>query len=337
MTMLNAPLVSVIIPTFNAESHLDSCLQALAAQDYPSALLELIVVDDGSTDQTLTIAKRFGAKVLKSGHRHIERSKSIGLAAATGELILLIDSDITLIGEDWLSRAVRIMQTNPDIAGLQTVYWAYRKSDSLYNRYCELTGVNDPFIYQLGRRGILGPHEKSWLQPELIVQTEPDYWLAKFNPAKLPTLGSQGYLTRRQLLLDNTSWQPYFFHLDQAEELVEAGHDKFALYRRPVHHDYVNSLVGFYRKLARNLILFLRYQKLRRYTYGLNRFEFWWTTLLMVSLVYPIGQAWQGYRRQPDLAWWLHPWFCLTVPILYTFIVIGWRLGLWPKSPKLSP
>lgn len=336
MKLDGLPSVSVIIPTWNAERHLEACLQSLTAQDFPTAKLEILIVDDGSTDQTLSIAEHYHAKILKSGHRHIERSKSIGLAAATGELILLIDADITLIGDDWLSRAVTIMVEQPQVAGLQAVYWQYRPSDNIYNRYCELTGVNDPFIYQLERRGILGPHEKKWLQPELVIQTEPDYWLARFNPSKLPTLGSQGYLTRRQLLLDHTSWQPYFFHLDQAQELVEAGHNQFALYRRAVRHDYVDSLVGFYRKLARNLILFLRYQHLRRYTYGLNRADFWWTTLSMVTLVYPIGQAWRGYRRQPDMAWWLHPWFCLTVPILYTFIVIGWRLGLWPKSPKLS-
>ncbi|RKX92309.1 MAG: glycosyltransferase family 2 protein, partial [Spirochaetes bacterium] len=58
------PFVSVIIPALNAESTIGLCLESIKSLDYPAGKLEIIVVDNGSTDRTREIAESFGAKVL---------------------------------------------------------------------------------------------------------------------------------------------------------------------------------------------------------------------------------------------------------------------------------
>ena len=93
------PLVSVLIPVYNTEKYLPACLESIAGQTYPN--LQVVVVDDGSKDASLSIAQEYAAK-----HPFIEvyHQENAGVAAARnnllshvkGEYVLFVDSD------DWI-------------------------------------------------------------------------------------------------------------------------------------------------------------------------------------------------------------------------------------------
>lgn len=85
------PLVSVIIPTKNSARTLDKCLKSIQDQTYPN--IEIILVDNNSTDQTKEIAKKYTDKVYNKGP---ERStqRNYGAKKAKGEYLLIHDSDI---------------------------------------------------------------------------------------------------------------------------------------------------------------------------------------------------------------------------------------------------
>jgi glycosyltransferase involved in cell wall biosynthesis len=87
------PLVSVIIPARNSEATIEKCLQSIVGQTYRS--IEIIIVDNHSSDGTIQIAKKYGAKVFSKG---LERSTQInfGVKKAIGEYIYRIDSDFVL-------------------------------------------------------------------------------------------------------------------------------------------------------------------------------------------------------------------------------------------------
>src|SRR5690242_13806966 len=108
-----APTVSVVIPAFNASRTLELCLQSLAACE--TAPLECIVVDDGSTDKTAEVARRFSAKVLSTGGRRgPAHARNLGARAAAGEVVFFIDSDICL-HPNTLSRVVSEFSSDPDL------------------------------------------------------------------------------------------------------------------------------------------------------------------------------------------------------------------------------
>lgn len=92
---MNAPKISVIIPTYNRERVIAQTLQSVLDQEYPA--LEVLVCDDGSTDATVAIAQEFGAPVQilplekNSGLPAVGRNR--GMRAATGEYIAFLDSD----------------------------------------------------------------------------------------------------------------------------------------------------------------------------------------------------------------------------------------------------
>lgn len=89
--------VSVIIPAYNAESTISETLQSVLAQDYPAEYVEIIVIDDGSTDHTNSVIEEFGDKVI-----HIKQ-KNAGVAAARnnaaklarGKWLAFVDADDT--------------------------------------------------------------------------------------------------------------------------------------------------------------------------------------------------------------------------------------------------
>lgn len=90
------PLVSVVIPAFNAEATLRETLRSVAAQDYPR--LEILIVDDGSTDSTARIAASFcaaepRARLLRKANGGVASARNHAIAEARGEFVAPIDAD----------------------------------------------------------------------------------------------------------------------------------------------------------------------------------------------------------------------------------------------------
>jgi len=90
----NLPLVSVIIPTYNSERTLGKCLESIVNQTYPH--IEIIVVDGGSKDNTVNIAKKYGARVFVLEGEERSASINYGVKMARGKYIYRVDSDVIL-------------------------------------------------------------------------------------------------------------------------------------------------------------------------------------------------------------------------------------------------
>jgi len=109
------PLVSVIIPTFNSAKFLDKCLTSLIRQRY--GRVEIIVVDDGSTDGTVKIAEKYGCKVIKNPKRGRAEAKNEGIKHSSGKYLLFIDSDMELT-PNVISECTSLAEKDKQIGGL---------------------------------------------------------------------------------------------------------------------------------------------------------------------------------------------------------------------------
>lgn len=93
------PLISIVVPVYNGARFLAECLDSLAAQDHPA--IEIVVVDDGSTDGSAAVAERFGAgraptvRVLRHPHRGLGTTRNAGVDAASGDFVAFCDADDT--------------------------------------------------------------------------------------------------------------------------------------------------------------------------------------------------------------------------------------------------
>lgn len=106
-------LVSVVLPAFNEENYIERCLDALSRQEHPEFDFETIVVDDGSTDQTASIAAGYRARVISGPRRGVAGARQTGFEAARGVIIASTDAD-SAPRPDWLHRLVGHLLTQPE-------------------------------------------------------------------------------------------------------------------------------------------------------------------------------------------------------------------------------
>ena len=112
--MMTPPLVSVVIPTFNRADWLAASIGSVLGQMYPH--LELIVVDDGSTDHTPDVVHGFGNAMiyLRGEHRGVSVARNRGVAVSQGNLIAFLDSD-DLWQPGKVAAQVALLQQQPEV------------------------------------------------------------------------------------------------------------------------------------------------------------------------------------------------------------------------------
>ncbi len=111
---MGLPLISTIIPVYNCEKYLGEAIESALNQDYPNQ--EIWIINDGSTDQSASIAQSFGSKI-----QYVEQlnqgpavARNQGIQLAKGEFLTFLDSD-DLWPKEKLSRQMAVLQANPDL------------------------------------------------------------------------------------------------------------------------------------------------------------------------------------------------------------------------------
>lgn len=111
-------MISVVVPAFNAAATLESCLRALLAQELPEGeSLEVLVVDNRSTDETAALARRFPVRLLTEESPGPAAARNRGLSEAQGDFIALIDADCE-VPSHWMRRALESLRARPDVAAV---------------------------------------------------------------------------------------------------------------------------------------------------------------------------------------------------------------------------
>jgi len=110
------PSITVVIPTFNRRPSLARLLDGLSQQTYPMEQFEVLVVDDGSTDDTLPYLRGrqtpFALRILQQGHRGPGPARNAGVSQASGEIVLFLDDDVVPV-PNLVERHSRCHQENP--------------------------------------------------------------------------------------------------------------------------------------------------------------------------------------------------------------------------------
>lgn len=114
--MLDQPLFSIVIPAYNEADYLADCLQSIQSQ-VGGFTYEVIVVDNGSTDNTAQLAWQFGVQVVHEPKLGVGRARRTGTALAQGKYILHLDAD-TRLPPDYLANVLRQFEQNQKLACL---------------------------------------------------------------------------------------------------------------------------------------------------------------------------------------------------------------------------
>lgn len=107
------PFVSVIVPVYNDANRIGKCIEALINQTYPHNRYEILIIDNGSTDDTCSVLKRYPVTLLiEDGNQSSYAARNKGIRNAEGEVIAFTDSDC-IPSLDWIEKGVRsLLQTH---------------------------------------------------------------------------------------------------------------------------------------------------------------------------------------------------------------------------------
>lgn len=331
MTDADLPRVSVVMATLNAERDLEACLVAVRAQDYPADLVDLVVGDGGSEDATAEIVTRHGGRIVPNPLRTAEAGKAVALREATGDLVLLLDSDNIIIGPDWLRRMVRPFVEDPAVMGCEPARFHRDPGDNVVNRWHALSGVADPLTLFTGNYARESAVTGSWTGVPHRSAMRDGWQRVELDPRSVPVFGANGFVMRRAAY-ELVPVGEYLFDLDHVHELVARGHRVFARVDVAVHHRFVSGIGQFRTKTRRRAddFFFFREEGERSYpwtqtgrTRGIAAF------ILSTVLVLPaVRDAMRGHRRAPDAAAWAwHVAACWQTLVIYALAVLRARRG----------
>lgn len=235
------PKITIAIPTFNEKENIEACLRSVFNQTYPRKLLEVIVVDDYSTDETVKIAKRFPVKLMFNGTHDGEVGKMIAFNVAKGDLFFYLDGDVELRGRNWFQKMVYPLMTNSTTVASFTRKYAKKDSTSL-ERYFAMEPLHRDPVYEL-----FSPSIES-----TITENKGSYEICRFSLDKIPPAGR--CLHRVKILKKIIKGQKRFLELDILKMLVERGYKQFAYVPSAgIYHHHVKSIGELIRKRKRNV------------------------------------------------------------------------------------
>lgn len=324
---MKLPSISIVTATYNSSQTLEKCLQLVREQNYPQEKIEIVLGDGGSTDSTSQIAQKYHAKIVAIPRQlqNAEYNRGVAFNKAKNDLVLILDHDNYMPSREYLRQLVQPLLDYPEAVASESCYYHYNRNYSALDRYYALFGTLDPVPYYLGKADRLPQTSHSWtLQGR--AQDKGNYYIVDFdaNPRFIPTIGTNGCLMRRKLVVENADVRPqYHYPIDVMVDVIKSGHRRFAFVKNSLIH-----LTG-----ARGLIPFLRrrlrfMQDYHFASHAKRRYSVYWPgdewslvkfVFFSITLIKPSWDAFRGFLIIPDPAWFLHPLMCLGVCLVY-----GW-------------
>ncbi|MBU3907525.1 MAG: glycosyltransferase [Nanoarchaeota archaeon] len=319
------PTISIVMPVFNEEKKIEACLKSIREQDYPQEKIEIVFVDDDSTDKSVETARKYKIKLVRNGKHDYDIGKSLGIENSKGECIMFLDGDNILTRKDWICRIIEPLLKEKSVIGAGPVWFKYNKNDAFFDRYATLFGITDPLTIYLKKRDRLMLWEKKWKVTP--AEDKGDYFLTEFTKKNMPTIGSVGFTIKKEYLL-KTNYQPAFSHLDCVQDLILQGYNKYAMVKLDIIHLHSSSFKDFLGKLKRNLNIFTRDYGKRRYKWESTLGEKALAALAMATFIVPFYHSMRGYIKIRDIAWFAHPFVCFAVIVTYVKMLLMWKIGL---------
>lgn len=150
MRLNNTPLLSVIVPIYNQESYLNECLDSIICQTYPS--LEIILVNDGSTDNSLEICKLYQQKderiiIISQENQGVSKARNVGLDHSLGEYITFVDPDDRLLINTYEENINYILKYKFDVIQFPFIKLYNSSEKNIIEQYEEFSIENTEVLF----------------------------------------------------------------------------------------------------------------------------------------------------------------------------------------------
>lgn len=305
--MSQLPKISVLTPTYNNENIITRFLETISNQIYPKNKIELLLLDGGSKDNTLQLARKFKVKIYHNEKRLAEPAITLGMSVATGDLLMVLAVDNLLYDKNSFKKIAKVFE---DVS----VYAAFPKQnskpeDTWYTKYVNtFTDPYNHFVYGDAANARTFKNIYKTIEHNNIY----DIYDFSSNPTRPMMAFAQGFTIRKgfrrkkQDAMDDI--RPILELLDKRKKIAY-------VHSVSLYHHTIYSLDHFIRKqrwATRNALEKKKYGIVLRANQLSEsqrvRMKLW--PLYAFSIIVPLLVSIFGLVRDKKIIWLAHPVLC---------------------------
>ena len=314
---------SVIMPTFNSAKTILKALDSIRNQNYLQTAIEILVIDGGSSDQTLEIAKQYNCIILNNPLKNPEEAKKIGIQEAKGLYLVFQDSDEEVLDQESFQTRAEIFKKNPRLQHLVTR--GLRVPDGYSDFAYYMNSVGDPFNYSLLHQD--GADLYLSYKSRLITQSENknSIVLVFSNSQGTPILDACGHTIRAEKDSKKQNFNYLFFTSMRKNS-------QFAILKDSYTNHYSNAT---FLSILKKILFRIKSNLTKKPTAGyVNRGEA--GTNKHIFIIYALSIVWPLYdgivlaTRYKKMIFLLHPLFTL-----FTFAMIVWAIIFYKEHSSV--
>jgi|GEM_PF-715773 glycosyltransferase involved in cell wall biosynthesis len=336
------PIVSIIMPTLNSEKTIELSLRSIRSQDYPKSKVEILVIDGGSTDNTLKISLKYDAIIIKNPSIQQEYAKHIGLLKAKGKYACFLDSDEVLNNNRSIKNKVLFIEENPDCGFVVFSGYIKPKHASSVNSYINL--YSDPFAYFM--YGISTDNKfyfKEITKKYITCISHSKYKIISIkNNKNIPLIdlcaGNMLNLESLKKTLGNKIKDPMIIP-NLFEEIISSNRKFILMKKDPVVHNSSDSYVKYVRKIHWRVLVNTHYTNIpgtgyanrevsQNYFFKVKKYLF---VLYGLSVVFPLFDSIKMYLKTSEIVSFIHPLLTLYTAVDIIFQRLLFLIGYKPR------
>ncbi len=317
-------IVSYVLGILNAERTLRECLDSILMQEYPKKDYEIIVIDGGSTDNTLEIVKSYmnrekNIKIFHNPHKLSEgkgMGKDQGVSKSKGKFIVFLDHDNILLNKNWIKHILEPFKDKRVMASQSLT--SPQNKDTNFLKYINALGVEDPFAtpYSLVAQLVLKPSK---------FKKEKDYYLFELSKERILFFGANGCAFRSSVFKRIGG---YTRDVDVSASMAEKNMS-VAIHEIPrIYHKTANNMFSFFKKKATYFYRFIdREYKTKSFKWTQvgqppSTIKYFIMVLTNLTFIVPFFDILPKMIRTKKLFWLLHPFYVFYITLMMFFITI---------------
>ena len=244
---LHLPKISFTVPVLNAGAILETCLKSIRVQDYPAHLVEIVVADGMSTDNTREICRKYDCIVVDNIRVEAEIGVELARAQATGEFVFVMAADNGLPTPQWIRQMIQPFMDRADVAGVFPRMIPAPEDTSLNAYLCELHV--DPFTWFVFKDAA---HPDNFGRVYPVVADIGSYVIYQFNVPEFPLVAwAQGFGVRKSYQRDPDTIGDDILPIIR---MIEEGRHIAYVRNAGVFHHHLTDFASFRKKYRARVI-----------------------------------------------------------------------------------